>query len=128
MSVFEGIEHVSAEGTSNKEYFQPGQYVVTIQSVFLHEKRLGGGKIFIVETTVNESDNPNIKPGEQRNWVQSLSLPSALPRIKAFIGAAFGICTKTKSKELRQSIPERPKHRPKALTWMRDILLVIQNF
>lgn len=91
MSVFEGIEHVSAEGTSNRQYFETGRYAVTIDSVFLHEKRLGGGKLFIVETTVNESDNPNIKPGDQRNWVQSFALPSSLPRIKAFIGAAMGI-------------------------------------
>jgi hypothetical protein len=104
MSVFEGIEHVSAEGTSNRQYFEPGRYLVTIESVFLHEKRLGGGKIFIVETTINESDNPNIKPGEQRNWVQSLSIPSALPRIKAFIGAAFGMCPKTQLKIINEKV------------------------
>jgi hypothetical protein len=91
MGVFDGIEHVAAEGTSSsRQYFEAGNYQVTINSVFLYERRLGGGKLFIVETTVNESDNPNIKPGELRNWVQSFALPSALPRIKAFIGTALG--------------------------------------
>jgi hypothetical protein len=90
MGIFDGIENVIAEGTSSlRQYFEPGNYTVTIERVFLHEKRLGGGKLFIVETKVIESDNPNIKPGEQRNWVQSLALPYALPRIKAFIGAAL---------------------------------------
>lgn len=92
MNVFEGIEDVSAEGTSNRQYFEPGKYVVEIDRVFLHEKRLGGGKLFIVETTVKESDNLNIKPGEQRNWVQRLDNDYAKPRIKSFIGAALGMC------------------------------------
>jgi hypothetical protein len=91
MGVFDGIEHVAAEGTSLRQYFEPGYYTVTIDSVFLYERRLGGGKLFIVETTVDESDNPRIKPGERRNWVQSFALPSALPRIKSFIGAATGM-------------------------------------
>lgn len=104
MGVFDGIEHVAAEGTSLRRYFEPGNYVVTIDSVFLHERRLGGGKLFIVESTINESDNPRIKAGEQCNWVQSFALPSALPRIKSFIGAAMGICPKRQLKELNDKI------------------------
>src|ERR1700730_9936128 len=99
MSVFAGIENVSAEGTSNRLYFDEGNHIVEIDSVFLLEKRLGGGKLFIVETTVKESDNPNLKPGEQRNWVLSLALPLALPRIKSFIGAAIGLCPKRQLNE-----------------------------
>ena len=94
MGIFDGIEHVAAEGTSMRQYFEPGNYVVKINSVFLHEKRMGGGKLFIVETTIIESDNPQIKAGDKRNWVQSLVLPSALPRIKSFIGAAMGLNSK----------------------------------
>jgi len=105
MGVFDGIEHVAAEGTtSSRQYFEPGLYKVTIDSVFLYERRLGGGKLFIVETTVNESDNANTKPGEQRNWVQSFALPSALPRIKSFIGAASGLCPKRDLKELNNKV------------------------
>jgi hypothetical protein len=49
MGVFDGIEHVAAEGRSSlRQYFEPGNYSVTIDRVFLHEKRLGGGKLFIV--------------------------------------------------------------------------------
>lgn len=94
MNIFDGIEHVLAEGTSNRQYFEEGNYLVQINSVFLHEKRLGGGKLFVVETTVLESSHPNISAGEQRNWLQSLSNPYALPRIKAFIGAAMGMNAK----------------------------------
>lgn len=104
MGIFEGIEHVSAEGTSLRQYFEPGNYLVTIDSVFLYERRLGGGKLFIVETTVDQSDNNNVKIGEQRNWAQSFALPSALPRIKAFIGAAMGICPKRQLKEINNKI------------------------
>jgi hypothetical protein len=105
MGIFDGIEHVAAEGTSSlRRYFEPGNFTVTIDSVFLHEKRLGGGKIFIVETTVDESDNPNIKPGDKRNWAQSFALPSALPRIKSFIGAAIGLCPKRQLKEINAKV------------------------
>ncbi|TXG76899.1 hypothetical protein E6Q11_03765 [Candidatus Dojkabacteria bacterium] len=104
MSVFDGIEHVAAEGTSLRQYFEPGNYLVTIDSVFLHERRLGGGKLLIVETTIDESDNPNIKAGEQRNWVQSFALPIALPRIKSFIGAAMGLCPSRQLQEINQKI------------------------
>lgn len=104
MSVFDGIEQVAAEGGSLRRYFEQGNYVVTIQSVYLFERRLGGGKLFIVETTVDESDNPNIKPGEQYNWVQSFAIPSALPRIKSFIGAAMGLCPQRQLKEINTQV------------------------
>lgn len=104
MGIFDGIEHVAAEGTSSRQYFEQGNYIVTIDSVFVYERRLGGAKLFIVETTVNESDNPNIKPGEQRNWVQSFALPSAMPRIKAFLGAAKGFCPSRQLQEINQQI------------------------
>jgi hypothetical protein len=104
MGIFDGIENVAAEGISSRRYFEPGTYVVTIDSVILYERRLGGGKLFIVETTVEESDNPNIKVGEQRNWVQSFALPSALPRIKSFIGTAIGLCPKQQLKEINDKV------------------------
>ena len=89
MGIFDGIENVAAEGTSLRQYFEPGNFAVTIDRVFIHEKRLGGLKLFIAETTVVESDNPTIKSGDKRNWVQSLALPSALYRIKSFIESAL---------------------------------------
>ena len=107
MGIFDGIEHVAAEGTSLRQYFEPGNYLVTIESVFLYERRLGGGRLFIVETTIDESDNPNIKAGEKRNWVQSFALPSALPRIKAFIGAALGLCPSRQLNEINKKIGTR---------------------
>lgn len=103
MSIFDGIERVAAEGTS-KQYFEPGKYLVSIDRVHLYERQLGGGKLFIVETTVEESDNPKIKTGEQRNWVQSFALPSALPRIKTFIGSAMGLSPNRQLKEINAKV------------------------
>jgi len=104
MSIFDGIENVAAEGTSNRQYFAEGQYKVTIDRVFLYERRLGRGKLFVVETTVNESDNPNIEPGEKRNWTQSFANEYTLPRIKSFIGAAIGLCPKKQLKEINERV------------------------
>ena len=104
MGVFDGIEHVEAEGTSARQYFEPGIYSVAINSVFLHNRRLGGGPLFVVETTVLESNNPSIRPGDRCNWVQSFALPSALPRIKTFIGAALGFCPKRQDKEINAQV------------------------
>ncbi len=105
MGVFDGIENIAAEGTSSlRQYFMPGHYTIEIERVFLHEKRLGGGKLFIVETKVLASDNNDIKVGEQRNWVQALAPPSALPRIKAFIGATMELCPKNQIKEINTKI------------------------
>lgn len=105
MGIFDGIENVSAEGISApRQYFEPGNYIVTINRIIIHEKRLGRTKLFIVETTINESDNPDIKVGEQRNWVQSLGSDYALPRIKTFIGAALGLCPQKQTKEINQKV------------------------
>ena len=140
MSVFSGIEHVSAEGTSSaRQYFEEGNYVVEINSVFLHEKRLGGGKLFIVETTIKESNNPRIKPGEQRNWAQSMANSYALPRIKSFIAAAVGLCPKTQSDVIDDKVdaafcntvigPQNPlKGRRTALTCINKVTRSGKNF
>lgn len=104
MSDFEGIEHVSAEGATSHRYFEPGNFVVEIERVLLHKKRIGGYKLFIVETIIRNSDNPAICLGEQRNWVQSLNNEYALPRIKAFIGAAIGLCPLNNASELNSFV------------------------
>ena len=104
MSIFEGIDDVLAEGTFDRQYFEAGKYQVDIERVFVHTKKLGGGKLFIVETQVIRSDNPNIRPGEQRSWVQSMDSFYALPRIKAFIGAFLGYSPKTQIQEINQEV------------------------
>jgi hypothetical protein len=111
MSDFDGIEQVPAEGATSHHYFEPGNYLVEIERVLLHKKRIGGGKIFIVETTIKNSDNPSINPGEKRNWVQSLNNEYALPRIKAFIGTAIGLCPNKKASELNSTVTRELCHR-----------------
>jgi hypothetical protein len=111
VSDFDGIEQVRAEGTASHLYFEPGNYLVEIEKVLLHKKRIGGGKLFIVETIIRGSDNSLIKPGEKRNWVQSLNNEYALPRIKAFIGAAIGLCPHKKTHELNSTVTKELCHR-----------------
>lgn len=88
-NIFSGIELVKVNSESQKQYFLPGKFSVRIENVFLHKKRLGG-HVFVVETTVLESNNPEIQTGEARNWVQPMEMDAAMPRVKCFIGAAKG--------------------------------------
>ena len=109
MSVFEGIEEISPETAtgSNHAYFEAGVYKVTIKDIFIHKKRIGTGRLFIAETIVETSTNDEIESGEQRNWVVSLELPNSLPRIKAFIGAAYGYDARKDYNLLQKNITQK---------------------
>lgn len=90
---FSGVDNVKPTAESYRGYFLPGKYKVRLENVLIHSKRLGG-KLFIVETEVLESNNPEILAGETRNWVQPMDVDAAMPRIKTFMGAAHGFCPK----------------------------------
>ncbi|MEI6807024.1 MAG: hypothetical protein WCK49_11085 [Myxococcaceae bacterium] len=92
-SIFSAVDNVNPTSESNRSYFLPGKYKVRLENVLIHKKRLGGN-LFVVETTCLESDNPEILPGETRNWVQPMDTDAAMPRIKTFMGAAHGFCPK----------------------------------
>lgn len=92
-SMFSEIENTKAVSESPKNYFLPGKYKVQIDVVHIHKKLLGG-HLFLVETVVLESDNPEIEKGERRNWAQPFEMVAAMPRIKCFVGAAHGYCPK----------------------------------
>jgi hypothetical protein len=92
-SMFSEIETTKAVSEAERSYFLPGKYRVQIDVVHTH-KKLVGGHLFLVETTVLESNNPEIEKGEQRNWAQPFDMVAAMPRIKCFVGAAHGYCPK----------------------------------
>lgn len=105
-NIFSGIDTVTANQDLQKQYFLPGQYRVRLENVLVHKKRLGG-HIFIAETTVLESDNPEIKPGELRNWVQPLEVDAAMPRIKCFIGATQGLDPKRQIDAINKNVTQK---------------------
>ncbi len=73
-------------------YFSPGDYVVTLGKVAIAET--DDGPKFIVETTVNESTNATIKPGESISYVVHLFGPlkkKALAEVKTFVCRIGGI-------------------------------------
>lgn len=105
MSMFAGIENTKAAVEGVSQYFEEGKYRVQIDNTFIHRKRLGG-HLFIVETTVLESSNPEVLPGETRNWVQSFEFESAMARIKTFIGAAKGFCPRRQLTEINREITQ----------------------
>lgn len=105
VSMFSDIENTKAVAEAEKSYFLPGKYRVRIDGVLVH-KKLISGHLFIVETTVLESDNPDIQRGEQRNWAQPFEMVAAMPRIKCFVGAAHGFCPRRNLDALNQFVTQ----------------------
>lgn len=97
------VDTTQAAQDSQKQYFLPGRYCVKLENILLHKKRLGG-HVFIVETRVLESDNAEIKPGEQRNWVQPLEADAAISRIKCFMGVTQGLDPRRQIDEINKKI------------------------
>ena len=104
-SVFATVENIPATPDSHRLYFLPREYKVRIDQVLVHPKRLGG-HLFVVETTCLESNNPEILPGNRRNWAQSMDMEAAIPRIKCFLGAAHGFCPKRRVDQINEFITQ----------------------
>ena len=105
MSIFSNINQTEAYSEEQRQYFLPGHYRVQINHVYTKPKRLGG-HLFIAETTVLGSDCADIKIGEKRNWVQSMELPGAMPRVKVFVGAAKGYSSKFDADRINAEVTE----------------------
>src|SRR5437660_12484512 len=85
MGSFSGIERaqISAGGI----YFLAGTYRVRIREVKSIKSRKNDD-LFIVETDIVESNNPERKVGTSCSWVCNLKHDAALGNIKAFVVAA----------------------------------------
>jgi hypothetical protein len=102
MSLFRGVEDAQVGGGGI--YFLPGLYEVEIEKVFTMRSRKDDD-LFIVETKILKSDNPERKVGTSCSWVVNLKQDAALGNIKAFIGAANGI-EGTEKERLNEEITE----------------------
>ena len=86
---FKGIEDAKVFKTG--QYFKPGKYKVRINAVKDVDSAVGSKSYFIVETTVMESNNPDIPVGGERSHVIDLGNVMGLPNVKAFVAAASGV-------------------------------------
>lgn len=97
MADFKGIEAVKVQAHKPREdsYFKPGKYTVEVKRFFKHEKATGA-KLVVAELVILESNNPSIKAGEIKSWVQTLQFKSVghkamgLKSIAQFAVSAFG--------------------------------------
>lgn len=70
-------------------YFLPGKYRVELAKVALINSRKRED-MFVVETTIQESDVPERKPGTKCSYICNMKNDSALGNIKAFLAACAG--------------------------------------
>lgn len=104
MGTFSGIDEKSV--SVGGSYFQPGRYRVKIEGVKV-QKSLKGKLLWIIETLVNESNNPDIKVGSHYSQVIDINNMMGFPNIKGFIAAATGFdASKYDNEELNAEICE----------------------
>ena len=74
-------------GTTN--YFLPGDYEVVIGNVSA-AKGHNGQNVFVVETTVTKSSEPQLPVGASPAWVTNLGSISAAASVRGFLSEAYG--------------------------------------
>jgi hypothetical protein len=85
---YEGI--AGAKVTKSGQFFLPGHFRVKINAV--KEVLSQRGKDFtIIETTVVQSNNPDVPVGAERSQVIDMNNVMGLPNIKAFVSAVSGV-------------------------------------
>jgi len=89
MGIFKGID--KAEVTGGSQYFLPGKYKVKVDVVKLVQSRKSLADLFVVETTVIESNNIERPSGSRASQVIKMGEVMSLPNIKKFLGAAVGV-------------------------------------
>jgi hypothetical protein len=84
-------DHIaSAKVTKSGQFFIPGRYKVRISAV--KEVASQMGKDFtIIETTVLQSNNPDVPVGASRSHVIDMNNVMGIINIKAFVAAASGV-------------------------------------
>jgi hypothetical protein len=78
-------------------YVEPGAYVCEVTKVKAGQTRAGVDN-FIVELLIQESNNPNRKPGTLMDWYVDLSKEPALGNVKHFVMVATS-CTEEEISE-----------------------------
>ena len=85
---FKGIG--SAPPSLGGAYILPGLHKLEVKECKLVNSQQKQTLVFVVSTTVIESDNDAMKLGSERSWVVLFSWPSHLSNIRQFIEAATG--------------------------------------
>jgi len=85
MGRFSGIK--DAKWNPGGVYFEPGQFLVRVDTVKVIESRKKE-EMFIVENTLLDSDHPKLKRGSSVSWVVLSSWDTYLGSIKHFVSVA----------------------------------------
>jgi len=81
----------NADARRQSEYFQPGQYLVSITD-FKQGKNRKGREFVVLETTVIDSDNTAVHPaGAERSWLSMLDVDSTARNIRGMLCAVLGV-------------------------------------
>jgi len=92
MSVFTGIEKQKVDVRPPKEnsYFVPGNYKAEILASKLVERK-DGSKVFVGELRILESDNEDVKVGDEKSYFQTFVIRDmAQKNIAQYIISALG--------------------------------------
>lgn len=80
-----------ADARRQSEYFQPGQYLVSITD-FKQGKNRKGREFVVLETTVIDSDNLNDHPaGAERSWLCMVDVDSTARNVRGMLCAVLGV-------------------------------------
>jgi hypothetical protein len=105
MGIFSGVRE--AKVTEGGRYIEPGNYIVEIQRCKEGETRKKV-EFFVAECRILESDNSNMKPGEEASWMVTADKDATVGNLKHFAMATTG-CTEDEVDEagLKEIVSER---------------------
>jgi hypothetical protein len=87
---FKGIEDAKVFG-GKRPFFKPGKYKVQINAVKWVDSSVGSKSYFIIETTVLESNNPDVPVNSDRSHVINYNNVMGQPNVKQFVAAVSGV-------------------------------------
>lgn len=89
MGLFSKIE--DAKVSKRGQFFKPGNYRVEILAMKIVESQQNGTPYCVIETKVLESNNDEIKVGDEKSEVIDMTNVMGKSNVKAFIAAVSGV-------------------------------------
>ena len=87
---FAGID--KAPPSTGGQYILQGNHILLVDACKIVNSQQGKARtLYVVETTVVESDNPEMKEGTTRSWVVNFDHQPALSNIRSFVAAAMNM-------------------------------------
>lgn len=106
VGVFSNVR--AAKVSKSGRYYQEGNYIVEIQAVkMIVSAEVANKHYFIVETVCKESDNPDIKPGDEYSQVIDMQNIMAGANIKIFLAAASDVDAYQENDALNEQIEDK---------------------